>query len=68
MRALICDRCGAMWKDEHGCDIQVSTIFISKGGSHSDKVGEWDLCDRCKEGLFGYLNPLDDDDIRPSSK
>lgn len=58
MNAKICDRCGAMWVDKDDCKVDISTVILTRGYSHSDKIGEYDLCDSCEKGLFNYLmNP-----------
>lgn len=57
MQAIICDKCGAMWVDQVGCEVHVTTIILSKGHSHTDHIGDWDLCENCKTGLFEYLKP-----------
>lgn len=58
MDAKICDRCGVLWKDHDSCKFQITTIYMSKGTSHSDNLGNYDLCDSCKKELFDFLKPI----------
>ena len=55
MKAEICDKCEAMWYDSQECKVSIKTIYLCFGGSHSDKIGEYDLCEPCRKGLFDYL-------------
>lgn len=56
MRAIICDKCGEMWKDNNECNINIRTIYISQGSSYSDHLGDYDLCEECETGLWKYIN------------
>lgn len=58
MNAKICDRCGSIWRDEKECTTQIHYLILSKGHSHSDKIRDFDLCDKCYTGLFDYLKPI----------
>jgi hypothetical protein len=54
MKAEICDRCGAMWKDTLGCEVSVRNITIIEDG---DRTGDhFDLCEECYKGLYSYIN------------
>lgn len=55
MEARFCDRCNALWVDEEECEVDIKTIHLSKGSSHSDKIGSYDLCEDCRRSLFGFL-------------
>ncbi len=58
MDAKICDRCGKMWYDAERCDTFITSITMIKGGSHSDRIGTFDLCEECEKGLFDFLAML----------
>lgn len=58
MDAKICDRCGELWKDDNFCNIKMKTLTLSKGLSHSDHIGSYDLCESCYNELFEYLKPV----------
>jgi ribosomal protein L40E len=56
MDAKICDRCGAIWKDTEDCNMSIKTIILYKDTvTNSDRIGNYDLCEKCYEGLFFYL-------------
>jgi hypothetical protein len=56
MNAKICDRCGAIWKDIGDCNVSIKTIILHKDTvTNSDRIGSYDLCGYCYEGLFNYF-------------
>lgn len=61
MRAIICDKCGIMWKDENSCKVDIRAITLSYGESYSDDKYVYDLCEDCRHGLFDYLDNKDNE-------
>ncbi|GHV13592.1 hypothetical protein FACS1894169_00930 [Bacteroidia bacterium] len=61
MRAIICDKCGVMWKNEIPVDnkINIRTIIIGYENDEYrydvDKIS-YDLCEKCRNDLFNFLN------------
>lgn len=56
MDARFCDRCNVLWVDKAECEVDIKTIHISKGSSHSDKIGSYDLCKDCFMSLFDFFH------------
>jgi hypothetical protein len=61
MRAIICDKCSAMWKDERFVDdtVNIKTVLIGladHNGNYSNETCRYDLCKKCRSNLFDFLD------------
>ena len=60
MDAKFCDRCNMLWVDKADCKVDIRTVILSYGNSHSDRVREVDLCDNCRGKLLEFLDPINE--------
>lgn len=53
-RAIICDRCGKVYKND-GMDTNPD-ILVFKGGRRMSEDSRYDLCEECVAKLLAFMN------------